>query len=214
VEKRFRDEYVVYMAFPLSSWNIRDSRVLTAMREVDRSLFVPPHLEEYAGEDRPLPIGRGQTISQPYIVAYMTEALRIEEDSKVLEIGTGSGYQAAVLARLAAEVFSMERIGELARAAAARLEKLGYGTVRVRHDDGSLGWPEAAPFDRIIITAALKDLPECLRQQLKPGGRMIYPEGGRGYQQLTLLYKDAEGSCRTVSLLPVIFVPFLTGRVT
>ena len=201
------------MGFPSASWDIRDPRVLTAIGEVDRSAFLANEQRAWADEDRPLPIGCGQTISQPYIVAYMSEALEVGKGMKVLELGTGSGYQAAVLARLGARVYTVERIGELAQSAAERLGRLGYDTIEVRHGDGSLGWPEEAPFDRIVVTAALRRLPRVLIDQLLPGGRIVYPVGGRRVQQLTLLVKDRGGEAHTHSLLPVCFVPFLPGRV-
>ena len=196
---------------PVSSWDIRDSRVLAAMRSVPRERFVPDNLVSSADEDRPLPIGRGQTISQPYIVAYMPEALRIEPEYRVLEIGTGSGYQAAVLSSLAGEVYSVERIAELAESAARRLASLGYASVHVRHGDGSLGWPEAAPFDRIMITASVRSVPAVLAAQLKPKGLMVFPMGNRQHQTLMLLAKTGEETYRLHRLLPVVFVPFLRG---
>ncbi len=196
---------------PLSYWDIRDPRVLEAIRSVPRERFVPPPLAEEAEEDRPLPIGKGQTISQPYIVAYMTEALKIGPGTRVLEIGTGSGYQAAVLSVLAEKVYSLERIGELASSAGERLKALGYANIQVRHGDGFSGWPEEAPFDRIMITAAVKSEPPDLVDQLKRGGIMVFPQGGRRMQYLVRIVKDSLGNCSREKLCPVVFVPFLRG---
>lgn len=196
---------------PLPYWDIHDLRVLEAIRSVPRERFVPLELQEEAEEDRALPIGRGQTISQPYIVAYMTEVLRIDPDNRVLEIGTGSGYQAAVLSQMAKEVYSLERIGELALAARERLKDLGYGNIHVRHEDGFSGWPEAAPFDRIMITAAVKSEPPVLVKQLNPGGILVFPQGGRRFQYLVRIRKDSRGSCARERLVSVVFVPFVRG---
>lgn len=184
--------------------------VLTAMQRVDRARFVPPGSELYAWENRPLPIGYGQTISQPFIVALMTDLLDLEAQHRVLEIGTGSAYQAAVLSELAGEVYTIEIVPELARSAAARLERLGYDNVRVRSGDGRLGWPEVAPFDRIIVTAVGEDVPPRLLEQLAEGGRMVMPIGPRyGGQNLTVIDKTTDG-IETTQVLPVQFVP-LTG---
>jgi protein-L-isoaspartate(D-aspartate) O-methyltransferase len=191
---------------------IADSATLRALRTVPRHLFVPPDLRALAYEDRPLPIGNDQTISQPYIVAYMTEQLHLTRRSRVLEVGTGSGYQAAVLAELAADVFTIEIVAPLADSARARLARLGYRRVRVRTGDGYLGWPEAAPFDAVIVTAAADSVPPPLVRQLRPGGRMVIPVGATGaVQWLMLIAKAADGRTTTRSLLPVRFVP-LTGR--
>jgi protein-L-isoaspartate(D-aspartate) O-methyltransferase len=183
--------------------------VLDALRAVPRHEFVPADQRALAYVDRALPIGHDQTISQPYVVAFMTQALAVEPGEKVLEIGTGSGYQAAVLAALGAEVFSIEIVEPLGRAAAVRLERLGYD-VAVRIGDGYRGWPEQAPFDAIILTAAPPEVPSPLLDQLKPGGRMVLPEG-EGFQQLVLVTKDADGSVMRRSLLDVRFVP-MTGE--
>jgi protein-L-isoaspartate(D-aspartate) O-methyltransferase len=184
---------------------IRDERVLEAMRRVPRHEFVPEAERQSAYEDRPLPIGRGQTISQPYIVAAMTELAAPEPGARVLEIGTGSGYQAAVLAEVAGEVYSIEIIPELARTAAARLARLGYGRVHVRTGDGYLGWPEAAPFDAIIVTAAPPEVPKPLEEQLKVGGRLVIPVGDL-YQELRVITRTPTG-LREQSVFPVRFVP-------
>lgn len=191
---------------------VRDTATLRAMRSVPRHEFVPRAYLEAAYDDRPLPIGFGQTISQPYIVAYMTELLRPKPGDRVLEVGTGSGYQAAVLAEVVAEVYTIEIFRELAQTAAARLARLGYRDVYVRHGDGYFGWPEKAPFDAVIVTAAAGHIPPPLLEQLKPGGRMAIPVGSvYGVQTLVLVEKDAEGRVTTESLLPVRFVPLLRG---
>lgn len=189
---------------------VRDERVLATLRKVPRHELVPVSVRNHAYDDTPLPIGEDQTISQPFIVAFMTEALRLKPTDKVLEIGTGSGYQTAVLAELAAEVFSIEIVEPLGRRAAKDLERLGYRDVHLRIGDGYGGWPEAAPFDAIIVTAAAPRLPEPLVEQLKPGGRMVIPLGRYG-QELTLVTKE-EGKTRMEVLLPVAFVP-MTGEI-
>ena len=193
--------------------SIRDSAVLEAMRQVPRHLFVPWSLKRMAHEDHPLPIGHGQTISQPYIVALMTEALQLKPNSKVLEIGTGSGYQAAVLSELTPQVFTMEIITPLANEARERLQELGYQTVKVRIGDGYFGWPEEGPFDGIIVTCAAGHIPPPLIAQLRLGGRMVIPVGGvYEVQRLMVVTKDREGKVRTNELLPVRFVP-MTGAI-
>ncbi|RKY64104.1 MAG: protein-L-isoaspartate O-methyltransferase [Candidatus Latescibacterota bacterium] len=188
---------------------IKDSLVLAAMRKVPRHLFVPERYRSEAYADHPLPIGYGQTISQPYIVAYMTEALRLKGGEKVLEIGTGSGYQAAVLAEIADSVFTIEIIPELAESARERLRRLGYKNIFVLCGDGYRGWPEHAPFDAIIVTAAPDHIPGPLVEQLKVGGRMVIPVGSV-YQELFLVVKTERGVEKR-SLLPVRFVP-MTGE--
>ncbi|GMQ83997.1 MAG: protein-L-isoaspartate(D-aspartate) O-methyltransferase [Gammaproteobacteria bacterium] len=188
-----------------------DPRVMQAMVRVPRHEFVPASERRYAYENRPLPIGYGQTISQPYIVAIMTDLLKLEPGDRVLEIGTGSGYQAAVLAELGQQVYSIEIIGDLARRARAVLDRLGYAQVKTRVGDGYYGWQEQAPFDAIIVTAAADHVPPPLIKQLKPGGRMLIPVGSRFMtQQLVLITKGDEG-ITTRLLLPVRFVP-LTGE--
>ena len=190
---------------------VRDPLVLSAMAKVPRHLFIPPGLWEEAYADYPLPIGEGQTISQPYIVAFMTDALGLRPEDKVLEIGTGSGYQAAVLAELAATVYSIEIVSELALRASQTLKALGYGRVQVRQGDGFFGWPEAAPFDAMMITAATPKVPPPLLAQLKDGGRLILPlEHPDGYQVLTLVTKTA-GKTTSRAVLDVRFVP-MTGE--
>jgi protein-L-isoaspartate(D-aspartate) O-methyltransferase len=186
-------------------------RVAAALAKVRRDAFVPPHSAQAAFVNRPLPIGHGQTISQPYVVALMTELLDLEPGNTVLEVGTGSGYQTAVLAELARTVWSIEVIPELARNAAAALAGQGYGNIVLRTGDGGLGWPDQAPFDAIIVTAAAPDIPPALVEQVRPGGRMVVPVGPRhGDQELVLLTKDAAGAVLRRSILPVAFVP-LTG---
>lgn len=192
---------------------VRDPRVLEAMRKVQRHLFVPEHLRNRAYDDTPLPIGYGATISQPYIVAYMTELLKPQKDDIVLEIGTGSGYQAAVLSLLVKHVYTIEIIPELARQAAERLKQLGYDNVTVKHGDGYQGWPEKAPFDRIIVTAAPRDVPKTLIEQLKPGGRLVAPVGSVFWgQRLVVVDKLQDGSIRRRDDLPVSFVPMVRGE--
>jgi protein-L-isoaspartate(D-aspartate) O-methyltransferase len=190
--------------------NIADPRVLAAMRKVPRHLFVPSHQAPFAYEDRPLPIGHGQTISQPYVVALMTEYLSPRPTDRVLEIGTGSGYQAAVLAELVAEVYSIEIVEPLATRARQTLLGLSYTNIHVRAGDGYLGWPEAAPFDAVIVTCAPDHVPRPLTDQLKDGGRMIIPVGQPGDQELILLEKR-QGKIERRGVLPVRFVP-MTGK--
>lgn len=190
-----------------------DPRVLEAMRAVPRHAFVPDDMRPFAYENRPLPIGHGQTISQPYIVAVMTDLLHPAPGHRVLEIGTGCGYQAAVLSLLVARVYSVESVPELAGAAARRLKDLGYANVEVRHADGYRGWPEAAPFDAIVVTAAAPELPAALVDQLAPGGRLAIPIGPRGGEQdLVLIRKETDGSIDRRVVLPVAFVPLVRGR--
>lgn len=190
--------------------DIRDAAVLEVMRKVPRHLFVPSPLREYAYNDQPLPIGEGQTISQPYIVAYMTQALELKPNDRVLEIGTGSGYQAAVLAELVAEVYSIEIVPELGERSAALLKELGYDNVRVRVGDGYFGWPEKAPFDAVMVTAAPDHIPPRLVEQLVEGGRMVLPVGDE-QQALLRLRKKPGGEVERERLLPVRFVP-MTGE--
>jgi protein-L-isoaspartate(D-aspartate) O-methyltransferase len=186
--------------------------VMEAMGKVPRHEFVPAHLRRSAYKNRPLPIGYGQTISQPYIVALMTDLLDVDEDDVVLEIGTGSGYQAAILAELVEKVYTIEIVRELGEQAKGRLKRLGYQNVEVRVGDGYYGWEEHAPFDGIIVTAAASHIPPPLTKQLKPGGRMIIPVGSPFMtQQLMLVKKEKDGTIKTKQMLPVIFVP-LTGE--
>jgi protein-L-isoaspartate(D-aspartate) O-methyltransferase len=189
------------------SRGIRDPRVLEVLRKVPRHRFVPPEIQPSAYDDSALPIGGGQTISQPYVVAFMTEALELQPQDRVLEIGTGSGYQAAVLSLLVREVYSMEIVEWLGREAEGRLKNMGYANVRVRIGDGYRGWPEAAPFDAIMVTAAPPDVPPALVAQLRPGGRMVVPVG-RHVQDLIRVRRTTKGLERE-SLLPVRFVPMV-----
>ena len=187
------------------------TRVLDAFADVPRHAFLPETLRAAAYINRPLPIGHSQTISQPYIVALMTDLLDPEADDVVLEIGTGSGYQAAVLAKLVRQVYTLEIVAALAEQARERLQRLSYANVEVSQGDGHAGWPEHAPYDAIIVTAAAPEIPPALIEQLKPGGRLAIPVGSRyGGQDLLLLRKDQQGRIRQNSVLPVIFVP-LTG---
>ena len=189
-----------------------DPRVMTAMGRVPRHEFVPAIQRSNAYRNRPLPIGHGQTISQPYIVALMSDLIKPQADDKVLELGTGSGYQAAILAELTGQVYSIEIIEALGKQAAERLSRLGYGNVTTRIGDGYYGWEEHAPFDAIVVTAAASHVPPPLVAQLKPGGRMIIPVGSRFLtQQLVLIEKTADGQLITRQILPVKFVP-LTGE--
>jgi len=187
------------------SRGITDRQVITAMRKVERHKFVPKDYERHAYIDGPLPIGEGQTISQPFIVALMTEKLGLKGDEKVLEIGTGSGYQAAVLSLIVKEVYTIEIVPELAKSAAGRLESLGFKNVHVKCGDGFLGWTEVAPFDGIIITCAAPKVPEPLTEQLAEGGRIVMPLGEE-YQMLVLI-KKVKGKLEKVEIIPVMFVP-------
>ena len=191
--------------------DVRDPRVLGAMRSVPRHLFVPEGRRGAAHQDRPLPIGFGQTISQPYIVALMTDLLGLQPDSKVLEIGTGSGYQAAVLTELTGHVYTIEILKPLAKLSAKRFAELGYTTIRAKQGDGYFGWPEHAPFDAIIVTCVAGHLPPPLFAQLKPGGRIVIPIGQPGrYQELQVVTKQRDtGQPRFESICPVAFVPMV-----
>ncbi|HEY7539621.1 MAG TPA: protein-L-isoaspartate(D-aspartate) O-methyltransferase [Methylomirabilota bacterium] len=197
----------------IKSRGVRDEAVLSAMLKVPRERFVPESLAEIAYVDRPLPIGAGQTISQPYIVAVMTEALRLGPQDRVLEIGTGSGYSAAVLAVIAAEVYTIERLESLAASAGRRLGELGYSNVHVRHGDGSLGWPEHAPYNAIVITASGPDVPTALLQQLAVGGRLVMPVGRRlNAQRLVRVERTGPESYEREILERVAFVPLIGAQ--
>jgi protein-L-isoaspartate(D-aspartate) O-methyltransferase len=186
--------------------------VLAAMEKVPRHRFVPARLRAYAYENRPQPIGSGQTISQPYVVALMTDLLAPRREHRVLEVGTGSGYQAAVLAELAGAVYSIEIVASLGREAARTLTELGYRNVHVRIGDGYQGWPEEAPFDGIMVTAAAPDIPQPLLEQLKPGGRLVIPVGGRfGGQDLLVVDKTPDGKTTIRRSIAVRFVPLTRG---
>ncbi len=193
----------------IKSRGVKDERVLVAMRKVERHRFVPEPYVSLAYSDQPLPIGEGQTISQPYIVALMTELLELKGEEKVLEVGTGSGYQAAILAELAKEVYTIEIIETLATSAKRLLLELGYQNIQVRTGDGYLGWPEAAPFDAILVTCAPDHIPKPLIEQLKEGGRLVLPVGTHS-QELKKVVKRS-GGVETKDIIPVIFVP-MTGE--
>ena len=188
---------------------VKDARVLEVMGKLPRHLFVDQRYREQAYRDHPLPIGEGQTISQPYIVALMTETLNLKSTDRVLELGTGSGYQAAVLSEMVKEVYTIEIREQLARTAAARLERLGYRNVKVKYADGYFGWEEYAPFDAIMITAAVNHIPPLLLKQLKEGGRLILPLGSTVYHQTLTLVTKEDGQLPIRQLIPVRFVPFI-----
>lgn len=196
----------------LKGRDIYDGKVLRAMQEVDRAVFVPEDMQEEAYNDSPLPIGRGQTISQPYIVAYMAQALNLRPEDKVLEIGSGCGYNAAILSRLVSQVYSIEIIEWLAELAHKNLIKAGITNVTLRHSDGYRGWEEEAPFDKIMLTAAAPHVPKALKQQLKTGGKLLIPLGS-GFQKLTLIEKKGSDEFVEQDLIPVRFVP-MTGDQT
>jgi protein-L-isoaspartate(D-aspartate) O-methyltransferase len=214
-QRRLLDE-IAREALETEFWTGRQrfsEAVMAAMAEVPRHEFIPPEELPFAYINRPLPIGHGQTISQPYMVACMTDLLDLDGSSRVLEIGTGCGYQAAVLARVAGKVFSVEIVAELAQSARERLARLGFDNVSVRHGDGYLGWPEKAPFDAIIVTAAPESLPAALADQLMPGGRMAIPIGRVHETQTLHLYtKREDGRLEERRTLPVAFVPMVHGR--
>ncbi|HEY7527984.1 MAG TPA: protein-L-isoaspartate(D-aspartate) O-methyltransferase [Candidatus Deferrimicrobiaceae bacterium] len=203
----YREKRAAMVHAQIEREGVTDPRVLAAMRDVPRHLFVPPSFRARAYDPYPLPIGEGQTISQPYIVGFMTQILRLKETDRVLEVGTGSGYQAAVAAKLAAEVYSVEILESLAARSQRTLSDLGFRNVVVRQGDGYYGWEEKAPFDAIIVTCAGGHVPPPLLRQLRPGGRMIMPVGGPFMtQNLVLIEKDARSSVTHRSVLPVAFV--------
>jgi protein-L-isoaspartate(D-aspartate) O-methyltransferase len=193
----------------LKNRDITDPRVLAAMAKVPRHLFVPKRFEPYAYGDHPVPIGYDQTVSQPYIVGLMSQWAGLTPKDKVLEVGTGSGYQAAVLAELTDRVYTIELLPELAQSAAARLKELGYHKVQVKAGDGYQGWPEAAPFDAILVTAAAPQLPQALVAQLKEGGRLIIPLGPAKGDQNMILYRKTQGKLKEEKTIPVRFVPLV-----
>lgn len=206
-EKEFEQRRITMVREQIQEQGIMDSAVLQSMRRVPRHQFVPSEILREAYMDRPLPIGYGQTISQPYIVALMTELLALKKSHRVLEIGTGSGYQAAVLAEIVDSVWTIEIVQPLAKSAEERLLRLGYGKVRVRWADGYYGWPERAPFDAIIVTAAAEHVPPPLVQQLRDGGRMVIPVGHPFFVQNLVLVEKRGGKITTRSIAPVRFVP-------
>ena len=207
--ERARDKMIEEQLKPR---NIKSASVLDAMRNVPRHLFVPENLHNCAYNDSPLPIGSGQTISQPYIVAFMTEQLAPVPGMKILEIGTGSGYQTAILAHLGCKVYTVELLEELARQAKNTLIALNFDNVRVKHENGYMGWPEEAPFDAVIVTAAPENIPEKLIAQLNEGGRMIVPVGKVHATQLLKLIIKKDGGIIEKELLPVRFVPMVDRR--
>ncbi len=201
--KRMVEEQIAYRG-------VTDKGVLEAMGTVPRHLFIPEENRSYSYYDQPVPIGFGQTISQPYIVAFMTELLKLGKDDVVLEVGTGSGYQAAILSKLVKQVYTIEIIEGLGKEAARRLKAMSYNNVEVKVSDGYKGWPEHAPFDAIIVTAAAEHIPQPLVDQLKPGGRLIIPVGGvYEVQDLMLITKDASSKVVKESIIPVRFVPLI-----
>ncbi|MBI5771825.1 MAG: protein-L-isoaspartate(D-aspartate) O-methyltransferase [Verrucomicrobia bacterium] len=210
VDEAFAKHREAMVRAQIEARGIKDPAVLAALRRVPRHEFVPDAQRRFAYEDRPLPIAAGQTISQPFIVAVMTELLRVKPGQRVLEIGTGSGYQAAVLAELKLEVYSIEIVAELAQSARVTLSRLGYDRVHVRAGDGYAGWPEFAPFDGIIVTAAPPKVPQPLIDQLKPGARLVVPEGVQE-QELVVYEKRVDGELHRTSVHPVRFVP-MTGK--
>jgi len=187
---------------------VTDQNVLKVLKKTPRHQFVPPEVAKYAYDDSPLPIGEGQTISQPYIVAFMTEILEFDSSHKVLEIGTGSGYQAAVISQLVKQIYSIEIVKTLAIRADSTIKKLGYKNITIRWGDGYAGWPEEAPFDRIIGTAAPPEIPLALIEQLKPGGKMVLPVGTK-WQELVVVKKSHSGKITKKTVLPVRFVPMV-----
>jgi len=208
MEDNFQEERERMVADQIEARGIKDENTLRAMRKVPRHLFVPDNMKSCAYEDEPLPIGEGQTISQPYIVAYMTEVLQLKGQEKVLEIGTGSGYQAAVLAEIAREVYTVEIVESLSLKAQSILKKLGYENIVFKIGDGTLGWVEYSPYDAIIVTAAPDVVPSKLSQQLKVYGRMIIPVGSV-FQELFLVIRE-EKKFKRKKLIPVRFVPLIS----
>lgn len=195
----------------IRSQGVRDETVLKALEDVPRHLFVPQNFRDASYDNGPLPIGQGQTISQPYIVAYMTEALKLKRSDKVLEIGTGSGYQSAIIADLVDNVYSIEVLPELSKQAQKTFAEVGIDNVHLKIGDGYKGWPEEAPFDAIIVTAAPPEIPQALISQLADGGRLIAPVGGNDFQYLVLITRDSDKISRK-KLLPVRFVPMVPGK--
>lgn len=207
--RRERDRMVDHQ---LRDRGIRDERVLDAFRKVPREEFVPLALRRSAYDDRPLEIGMGQTISQPWVVAIMLQALDLRPTDRLLEVGVGSGYAIAVASHLVSACYGIERVPELADGARERLVRLGYGAIAIRTGDGTLGWPEEAPFDAILVSAGGRDVPAALVTQLAPGGRMVIPVGGEHDQDLLRITRDASGEVSRRSLGPVRFVPLITGH--
>ncbi len=208
--QEFQRERELMVKEQIEARGIKDARLLTAMRKVKRHLFVPPAYRHRSYEDSPLPIGEGQTISQPYIVGLMTALLELKEDDRVLEIGTGSGYQAAILGELVKEVYTIEILEPLATRSKELLQELGYNNIKVKQGDGFLGWPEYAPFEAIIVTCAPEEVPAPLLEQLAEGGRLVIPVGDQ-WQELKLIRKK-EGKITTENIIPVRFVPMLRNE--
>jgi protein-L-isoaspartate(D-aspartate) O-methyltransferase len=206
-KKTYAEERESMVTNQIKSRGIKDAQVLEAMEKVPRHVFVPENMRKFAYNDEPLPIGKGQTISQPYIVAYMTEVLQLSSEGKVLEVGTGSGYQAAILAEIVKEVFTVEIIDELSNNALELLRAEGYTNIHFRVGDGAQGWEENAPYDAIMVTAAPPDVPKVLQDQLRIGGRMIVPVGD-AFQELVLITREKR-RFRQKKLLPVRFVPLV-----
>ncbi len=207
----YEKERILMVEEQIAARGVRHPAVLAAMRKVPREQFVPEAWHSRSYDDGPLPIGKGQTISQPYIVAIMTELAKPEKHHRVLEIGTGSGYQAAILAEIVAQVYTIEIVKELAEEATARLKQLGYTNITVRHGDGYRGWPEQAPFDAILITAAVAKPPAPLLEQLKEGGRLVFPQGEPDGSQELVVIEKTKGSLNRQVIFPVRFVP-MTGE--
>lgn len=205
------DARKIRLIMELRQSGISDTRVLSAIERVPREHFVLANFSDQAYENTALPIDQGQTISQPYVVAFMTQALELGERMKVLEIGTGSGYQAAILAKLCRRVYTIERFRSLLRAAEERFRSLGLHNIVTRLGDGHLGWPEQAPFERIIVTAAAEEVPPALKEQLAPGGILVIPVGRSGWSQEILRIRRTEDGFDTEHLLPVRFVPLIAG---
>ncbi|GAX60765.1 protein-L-isoaspartate O-methyltransferase [Candidatus Scalindua japonica] len=211
-DKDFARKRAMMVEQQIAARGVKNKRVLDAMNSVPRHLFVPERYRRGSYFDQPLPIGSGQTISQPYIVALMTEMLEVDSEDVVLEIGTGSGYQAAVLSSIVKELYTIEIVEELGVQVSERLKNLGYDNVKVRISDGRLGWPEKAPFDAIIVTAAAPEIPDPLIKQLKPGGRMVIPvDNDYLSQDLLIVEKDEDGNIETKNTIPVRFVPLVEG---
>jgi len=208
MKKNFKEKRERMVKDQVEARGVKDGRILDAMRKVPRHLFVPWNMRSYAYHDEPLPIGEGQTISQPYIVAYMSEVLHLKGNERILEVGTGSGYQAAILAEIAKEVFTMEIVRNLSLKAEKVLKKLGYKNIYFRIGDGTLGWNEHAPYDAIIVTAAPAEVPQALREQLNISGRMIIPVGST-FQELVLVMREKK-KFKEKKLLPVRFVPLIS----
>ena len=208
MKKDYREKRERMVKDQIEARGVRDKKILEAMKKVPRHLFVPWNMRSYAYHDEPLPIGEGQTISQPYIVAYMSEVLRLKGNERILEIGTGSGYQAAILGELCDNVYTIEVIPSLGRKAEALLKELGYENVRVKIGDGYEGWKEYAPYDAIIVTCAPTHVPQPLKEQLKEGGRMIIPVG-EAYNQMLVLLRKIGDRLKEEKRLPVRFVPMV-----